>query len=163
MGTSGRAKLQHRASHYVHRWSYYWAWIVVCRSPKLKSLIFIAMLFSPKIRVSFFYVVSVVFLLTAVYHVVGLFYPVNDSPKWRHLLFIIINLFSVYGFLKRPQYFVWFVIVLLMQQSYSHGTSLVKQWVDKGQIDWISLFVLLLLPVALICLVEDNKSKTLSN
>ncbi|MCW3109168.1 MAG: hypothetical protein JWQ09_3674 [Segetibacter sp.] len=121
------------------------------------------MIFSPKVRNVLFNVTAVLLFLTAVYHFVGLFYKINDSPTWRHLLFVAINLFCVYGFLKRPKYFVYFVVVLLVQQYYSHGTYLVKLWIEKRQIDWISVFDLLLLPVALICLLEDRKMKTLSN
>ena len=120
---------------------------------------FVLMLFSVKSRTVLFKMFAVLSFFVAVYHLVGVFYKVNDSPVWRHLLFVAINLFCVYGILKRPGYFVYLVALLLVQQYYSHGISLVKMWMEKKQVDWISLLVLLLLPIIFICLVEDHKMK----
>ena len=117
------------------------------------------MLFTAKSRSVLFKAFAVLFLLTAIYHAAGLFIKINESPIWRHLLFVGINLFCVYGFLKRPKYFVYLFVLLLIQQYYSHGTDLVHLWNDQKQIDWISFFDLLILPIVLICLVEDSHAK----
>lgn len=96
---------------------------------------------------------------TTLFHFTGVFYKVNDAPQWRHILFVVINLFSIYGFLKRPRFFVFFFCALLVQQYYSHGSQLINVWLEKKEIHWISLFDLLLLPVVTLALIEDYKSK----
>ena len=117
------------------------------------------MFFSKKTRAILFKVFAALFFFAAIYHFVGVFYKVNESPIWRHLLFVVINLFCVYGILKRPKYFVYLVALLLVQQYYSHATYMVNMWIEKKQVHWISVFDLLLLPIALICLIEDCKIK----
>ena len=121
------------------------------------------MLLPEKIRIILFKVFAVLSSLVAIYHFVGVFYKVNESPIWRHLLFVMINLFCVYGILKRPKYFVYLVALLLVQQYYSHGSYLLNMWIEKKQIHWISVFDLLLLPIVLICLIEDCKMKSREN
>ena len=121
------------------------------------------MVFSAKTRGLLFNVFAVLSGLIAIYHFVGVLYKVNESPVWRHLLFAAINLFCVYGILKRPKYFVYLVALLLIQQYYSHGTYLVNLWMVRKQVHWISVFDLLLLPIVLICLVEDGKMKREEN
>jgi hypothetical protein len=115
------------------------------------------MIFSIKTRSKLFAFFAVLLLLTAIFHFIGLFYKVDDSPVWRHFLFVGINLFCIYGVLKRPKYFIYFVGLLLLQQYYSHGNYLIKMWIERKQIHWISVFDLLLLPIAFICLIEDYK------
>ena len=117
------------------------------------------MLFSPKIRNILFLVFAVLTVLIAAYHFLAIFNKFDNSPAWRHFLFVGINLFCTYGVLKRPKYFVYFVAILLVQQYYSHGAYLVNLWLEKGQIHLQSVFVLLLFPIALICLNEDRKLK----
>lgn len=121
------------------------------------------MLFTEKIRKSLFVVFSILTVLIAVYHFLAIFTRFDDSPVWRHSLFVGINLFCAYGFLKRPKYFVYFTAMLLVQQYYSHGIYLVRLWIDKNQLHWLSVFVLILLPIALICLIDDYKMKKAGN
>ena len=115
------------------------------------------MLFSDKTRNVLFKVFAFFGALAAIYHFAGLFYKFDESPAWRHVLFVVINLFVVYGVLKRPKYFVYIVAILVIQQYYSHGTYLVNMWIEKKQIHWISVFVLVLLPIVLFCLIEDYR------
>ena len=117
------------------------------------------MLFSEKTRTILFKVFAGLACLAGTYHFVGVFFKVDESPIWRHLLFVGINIFCVYGFLKRPKYFVFLVALLFVQQCYSHGTYMVNLWIKTKQIHWISVFDLLLLPIGLICLIEDYKLK----
>lgn len=117
------------------------------------------MLVSPKIRSKVFIVFAVLAVLAGIYHLVGVFFRINESPGWRHALFVAINIFCVYGFLKRPKYFVYFVALLVVQQFYSHGSYMMNLWIEKGQIHWISVFDLLLLPIALFCLIDDCNMK----
>lgn len=102
---------------------------------------------------------AILAIVAAVYHFAAIFYKLDESPHWRHILFIGVSLFCFYGVVKRPQYFIYFIAVLLLQQYYSHGPYLIKLWIEQGRIHWISVFDLLLLPVLFICFVEDNKMK----
>src|ERR1041385_2783035 len=65
-----------------------------------------------------FKVVSVLSLVIAAYHFVGIFYQINSSPSWRHALFVCICLFCYYGFAKRPKYFIYIFLALSVQQFY---------------------------------------------
>jgi len=117
------------------------------------------MIFSNNTRKKLFVVLAIFSLLAAIYHLTGVFCKINESPVWRHALFVGINLFCVFGFLKRPNYFIYFFCLLFLQQYYSHGRHLIKLWHAQHAIHWISLFVLIALPVGLICLLEDSKTK----
>lgn len=117
------------------------------------------MLFLPKITNRLFVAFAVFSIAAAIFHFLSVFYKFDASPPWRHLLFFLVNIFCIYGFLQRPWYFVYFIAVLLLQQYYSHGTYMINLWIDKGQIHWISVFDLLLLPIALLCLIDDHKIK----
>ena len=117
------------------------------------------MLVSSKIKSKVFVAFAVLAVFAGIYHLVGVFYKINESPVWRHVIFAAINIFCVYGFLKRPKYFVYFVAILLVQQFYSHGSYIINLWLEKGQIHWISVFDLLLLSIALFCLIDDCKMK----
>jgi hypothetical protein len=114
------------------------------------------MIFSYKARDKLFKVFAALFLIAAVYHVIAVFYKVDESPIWRHLLFVAINLFCIYGILKRPNFFLFFIALLLVQQYYSHGSYLVSLWNAKRQIHWISILDLIFFSLVLICLIESK-------
>lgn len=103
--------------------------------------------------------VSVLSLVIAIYHLVGIFYQLDQSPPWRHAVFVIICLFCYYSFVKRPKYFVYFFLALTAQQFYSHGGYFISQWFHYNKVDWISLLLLVLFPIILINLIFDLKSK----
>lgn len=105
-----------------------------------------------------FKIASLLSFLVAVYHAIGIFYAVNSSPPLRHLVFVVVCLVCCYGFLKRPKYFIYFFFVLLVQQLYSHGWSLLFHWFH-GKIDWISLLLLIILPALFYLLARDAKNK----
>jgi len=107
-------------------------------------------------RKRIFQLFAIFFFVTAVYHFAGLFYPVNDSPKWRHALFVGINLMCVYGMLKRPNWFAYFFFVLLIQQLNAHGNSLVDAWIETHRISWIDLSAVLFTPLMFLMLVSDR-------
>ena len=114
---------------------------------------------STKVRSRVFITFAALSFVVSIYHVVGMFYKVNQSPTWRHGLFAAVSLCCFYGFYRRPKYFVYFFGLLLIQQFYSHGFSMVNLWVEKGQVDWISVVLLMLLPVALLFLIQDRTMK----
>ena len=88
-------------------------------------------------------------LLAAVYHIKEIFYPTETTPAWRHALFICINIICIYGMLKRPVWFTWFIGLLTLQQWYSHGSYAIKLWQQEHQIHWISIVDIILLPLLL--------------
>ncbi|MEO5891563.1 MAG: hypothetical protein ABIQ31_15030 [Ferruginibacter sp.] len=98
--------------------------------------------------------------VVALYHIKGIFYPSANSPAWRHAIFVLINFLVIYGLLKRPAWFIWFIAVLMLQQWYSHGSYAYQTWQKQHLIDWISVAIILLLPLLLILLLKDKKTKT---
>jgi hypothetical protein len=117
------------------------------------------MIFSIKARRFLLKAFTVLSALATCYHLAGAIFKIDESPVWRHLLFTGITIFCFYGFRKRPRYFVILFAVLLVQQYYSHGTYMYDLWVNENKVHWISIFDLLLLPLAFICLVEDAKMR----
>ncbi len=105
-----------------------------------------------------FYLLAFCCFLAAIYHFVALFTKVDESPIWRHALFVCINVFCIYGCLSRPKFFIYFVVLLFLQQYYSHGSYLFNYWKTSHHIHWKSLLVLVLLPVGLICFWKDRKA-----
>lgn len=106
-----------------------------------------------------FIVLAIGALLAAVYHMVGLFYPINDAPVWRHALFVAINLLLAICLYKRPAFFLPLFALLMLQQFYSHGTELITAWSAEHRVDWPSVLVLIFLPITLYALWVDYRSK----
>jgi hypothetical protein len=117
------------------------------------------MLFSPYTRKTLFRIFAFLGCCAALYHLTGVFYDIDATPLWRHLLFVAVNLFCVYGILRRPAYFTWLFGALLVQQYYSHGRYLIKLWSEQHRVHWLSVAVLTLLPLVLLCLVDDYKAR----
>lgn len=117
------------------------------------------MIVPAKNRSNLFVAFAVLFSVAAIFHFVGIFYKVNDAPFWRHVLFVAIDVFCVYGLLRRPKYFVYLFGLFLLQQYYSHGSYLINMWTEKKQLHWISIFILLLLPIILMNLIAEHKSE----
>ncbi len=70
----------------------------------------------------------------------------EPSPPWRHALFIGVNLFFGFAFLRRARWLPVPFAVLSAQQVYSHGTDLIEARA-VGHTDLQSLAVLATLPV----------------
>jgi len=107
-----------------------------------------------------FKIASVLSLVIGAYHLVGIFYPVNSSSPPRHFVLLCICLICAYGFIKRTKFFAILFFVLLIQQFISHGQSLITEW-SSNRIDWISLMLLIFMPLLLVSLFIDLKSKSL--
>ena len=119
-------------------------------------------LMSKKVVNIIFLVFAILSLLALLYHLRGIFYPNELTPVWRHALFVFINFICIYGFLKRPKWFTWFVGLLSLQQCYSHGSYAIKLWENEHTIHWISIGVIILLPVALLLLLLENRKVLLT-
>ena len=81
------------------------------------------------------------------------------SCKFGSVFFVGINLLCIYGILKRPVWFIYFFTVLFVQQVYGHGSDIAQQWLKYKTIDWISLLVLLFLPLIFVSLIVDSVKK----
>jgi hypothetical protein len=103
-----------------------------------------------------FKILALLGIFPIVYHFIGIFYKINSSPVWRHQLFILIGLVSIYGILKRPAWFIWFFAILTMQQLYSHGGDLLLYWKNVHRIHWISIVVLIFMPLTLYFLLFER-------
>jgi hypothetical protein len=102
---------------------------------------------------------AVIAALAILFHIKGVIYPSAVTPAWRHAIFILINAICIYGCLKRPLWFIWFIALLTIQQWYSHGRYAVTIWQTTHQIHWISVADIVLLPLLLVLLIPDKKNK----
>src|SRR6476619_2818419 len=78
-----------------------------------------------KTRHILFIVFAVLAFAAMLYHTIGAVQPFDDTPAWRHTIFIGVCTICTYGLLKRPRWFVWFFGILTVQQLFRHGTHLV--------------------------------------
>jgi hypothetical protein len=110
-----------------------------------------------KINKNVFRIIALLFGVAGVYHLVGFINPnlVVQSPHWRHGLFIIINLIGVCLILTRPSWIVYPFLLMTIQVIFSHGTRALKWW-NNNKIDWISLMVIVLMPIILSLIVYEQ-------
>lgn len=105
-----------------------------------------------------FIIAAVLTFIALLYHVKGFFYPTSETPAWRHAIFVGINSICIYGLLKRPRWFIWFVGILTIQQWYSHGSYAIELWQKQQSIHWISVGVIIFMPVLFILLLSEKIS-----
>jgi hypothetical protein len=115
-----------------------------------------------------FHISFIVFAILAFaalfYHVIAIYHPETDPPvvslaaSLRHAIFILINVICIYGFLKRPKWFVWFFGVLTLQQLYSHGSHFINL-LEENKFNLIDAAILVLMPLIFILLLMDRKTK----
>lgn len=98
-------------------------------------------------------------LCAAIYHAIGIFFPVNEAPPRRHAVFVGINVLLAACLIKRPVFFLPLFALLMLQQMYGHGKFLIDTWNQSHSIDWPSVFVLIFFPIALWALWLDYKDK----
>ncbi len=105
-----------------------------------------------------FYAFVIISFIAMLYHIKAIFYPIILTPSWRHSIFVLVNIICIYGLLKRPKWFIWFVSILTLQQWYSHGSYAIHLWQLENKIHWISIADVLLLPLLIIFLIFDRKN-----
>lgn len=110
---------------------------------------------STQLRKKIFRLLQIALTIAAIYHLAGLFYRVDAASVTRHAIFVVSDLLCVYGFVKRPKYFVFFFTAFTVQQYYTHGQYLIHIWLNEERIHWVSVLVLSLMPTGLICLVQE--------
>ena len=111
-------------------------------------------------------VLSIIFIVAAIasfaallFHLKGIFYPSVETPAWRHVVFIAVNSICIYGVIKRPGWFIWFVGLLTLQQCYSHGSYAIELWQKQHSVHWVSVCVVIFMPVLFVLLLIDRKFK----
>jgi hypothetical protein len=90
------------------------------------------------------------FGLAAIYHLAVVLVPAlgdHGSPI-RHSLFVGIDLAVALGFYRRPRFFFWVFCLLGLQQLHSHGRALILTFAREQRVDWQSLLVLTITPIA---------------
>lgn len=106
-----------------------------------------------------FRIYALLFLISALYHSIGLFYPemLVLVPLWRHVLFLIINILSIVLILNRIKWSLYYFIILTLQQVYSHSIRMYDFWVLENKFDTISFIIILVLPPLNVLLYYDQK------
>ena len=84
----------------------------------------------------------------ALFHLLGIVAPSigNAASPARHAVFVLVNAVFATAFFLRFRWTIVPVLGLAAQQTYSHGTDLVRAHAE-GRLDVQSLVVLLFLPV----------------
>ena len=116
-------------------------------------------LMSKKVLPIIFIVAAIASFAALLFHLKGIFYPSAETPAWRHAIFVAVNCICIYGVLKRPRWFTWFVGLLTLQQLYSHGSYAIELWQKQHSIHWVSVCVVIFMPVLFVLLLIDRKSK----
>ena len=85
--------------------------------------------------------------VVSLFHAAAIVFPAisEPSPPWRHGLFIGVNLFFAWAFVKRVSWLPWPFGALCVQQAWSHGSAFMAARA-VGHTDVQSLAVLLALP-----------------
>ncbi len=112
-----------------------------------------------------FIVFAVLAFCALIYHIKEIISPSKKSfaiislvGSFRHIVFVLINCICIYGILRRPLWFIWFLGLLTIQQWYSHGSYIVEYWKVSNHIHWISVGVVLLMPLLFYLLIFERKS-----
>jgi hypothetical protein len=107
---------------------------------------------------------AALFIGAGLYHLYGLIASLADPELAAfHAAFVVIDPITAYLLLRRPDWFPYAFAVLTVQQIYSHGMEALTAWRASAVIDFVSLFIILLMPSLLVLLVYDavtRKSRT---
>jgi uncharacterized membrane protein len=108
-------------------------------------------------RESLFRVISILFVGASIYHAAVFFHPAFGvgGAHWRHAVFFLIDLVCAWFLLKRPAWFVFAFGALTLETLYGHGTHAWMMWRAEGQIDWLSIGVLIVVPLTMALLIEN--------
>jgi len=112
---------------------------------------------SEQIRRALFALAGASLAAAALYHVYRLLVP-DDSPAWRHALFVGIDAALAVGFLRRPRWFAALFAAVVAQQLVSHGGAALRAARD-GRTDFVSIAVIIGLPVMLFSLLAEQRAR----
>jgi len=115
---------------------------------------------TPNRRQTFLRAAASLFAVAAFFHLFRVFVPQAGDPSGtlRHALFVAINLACVYGLWQRPRLFKYPFALLVVQQIYSHGGAAWTAWTERGEVDVVSLVIVVLMPATLAALWLDTPS-----
>jgi len=93
-------------------------------------------------------------LVTVIFHLVAIAESSGDAP--RHALFAALNVALAAALWARPRWLVWPLGALVVQQLWSHGHDLASACA-RGEIDWVSIGVLVVMPLMLVLVWHDRR------
>ncbi len=111
---------------------------------------------SEKRPLKIFYIYAFLALVAGLYHVNRYFFPSQDEPVMKHLIFLGICTICVFGLIKRPKWFLYFFGALTLYQLYSNGSHLFNQWRTFHTINYIDLCVVVMMPVIFVSLIRNR-------
>ena len=99
---------------------------------------------------------AILFIGAGLYHLYGLIASLAD-PRLAafHAAFVVIDPVTAYLLLRRPDWFPYAFAVLTVQQIYSHGMDALTVWRTASVIDYISVFIMVFMPVLFVLIVYD--------
>jgi hypothetical protein len=107
---------------------------------------------------------AILFVGAGLYHLYGLIASMADPGLAAfHAAFVVVDPITAYLLLRRPDWFPYAFAVLTVQQIYSHGMEALAAWRATSAIDYVSLFIIVLMPSLLVLIVYDaamKKSRT---
>lgn len=105
-----------------------------------------------------FQVCATVFLIAALYHLAAAAAPWLGirGTQWRHVLFVGIDATFAWLLLRRPWWLALPFALLTVHSLRSHGQGAWDQWQMARRVDWISIGVVVALPLILALLVRDG-------
>ncbi len=97
----------------------------------------------------------------AFYHLLAAFgiFANSPSPPAKHLLFVAIDVALAWYLIKRPRWFFPVFLVLLIQQTVTHGQSIAERFHRAGQFDVLSVVDLAWFYMALALLIIDMRKE----
>ena len=104
---------------------------------------------------------ALLFFAAAAYHLLAVMAPTIGilGPRWRHALFVAIDIAFAGLLLQRPLWLVVPFTILTIQALYSHGTHAWTWWHLEHRVDWLSLGVIDALPIMLIVVIQDWRER----
>jgi hypothetical protein len=108
-----------------------------------------------------FRLLAAIFACAAAYHLLVAAAPTLlgsgvDGSRARHTTFAVINALVAVLMIRRPTGFAIAFALLCGQQLASHGSELVRG-LEQGRIDWTSMGVVLVMPLAMVLLLVDAR------
>ena len=111
----------------------------------------------PRLRIHAFRLLAVIFTCAAAYHLLAIAGG-GDTTRGRHAVFAGIDACLAVLILRRPPGFTIAFALLCGQQLVSHGGAFARS-LREPHLDWMSLGVILVMPLVLALLVVDARRR----
>ena len=104
-------------------------------------------------------VFAAMFGVATMYHFIGaLGFAFYLSPQWRHAFWVVVDGGMASAMLHPRPWMIAPLAAITVWSLYSHGWIMFLVWRVTGQIQWLSLAVVIVLPVMLAQLICDSRS-----